>query len=279
MKKRGEKSFIIIIAVVVGVMASLLTIAITGNFSAFSKLKPVSTTPTYTSNTYTKTEIDMKLKDLGPKNCIAHSFTSSAFKNGNNLCRGQTKNSCLIGEITLSAIDTSAKDLLAMESRFVSCDYNFKDFNEDKEIENKVSDEFGRNASILKNFQVICCDGVGSAGEVTPKTLVEPKTPVEPYAPEPAYLKEEVKCVFSDSTATQECYSDKGDCKGIGTCIIGVSGTKGEKVTWKSSCGGYAYTVIDGQNDYAKFKCMETQKSTATIESPVATSLATPSSP
>ncbi|MEM4637510.1 MAG: hypothetical protein QXK76_00615 [Candidatus Woesearchaeota archaeon] len=68
-------------------------------------------------------------------------------------------------------------------------------------------------------------------------------------------VKEKVKCVFQDSTTTQVCSSDKGSCSGVDVCIVDVSGKKGEQVTWKSTCGGYAYTVMDGQNDYAKFKC------------------------
>ncbi|HLC62537.1 MAG TPA: hypothetical protein VJI52_05980 [Candidatus Nanoarchaeia archaeon] len=68
-------------------------------------------------------------------------------------------------------------------------------------------------------------------------------------------VKEQVKCVFTDSTAEQSCYSEKWSCKGVGTCVVDVSGDKGEKVTWKSSCGGYAYTVIDGQSEHATFYC------------------------
>tara|TARA_B100000315_G_scaffold182123_1_gene171007 strand:- start:1739 stop:3010 length:1272 start_codon:yes stop_codon:yes gene_type:complete len=70
-------------------------------------------------------------------------------------------------------------------------------------------------------------------------------------------VKEQVKCVFANSDATQKCYTDDGKfgCSGVGTCVADVSGEKGDKQTWKSSCGGYAYTVIDGDNDYAEFKC------------------------
>ena len=68
-------------------------------------------------------------------------------------------------------------------------------------------------------------------------------------------VKEQVKCVFKDSTATQVCSSNKGSCKGVGSCVVTVRGKKGEQVTWKSSCGGYAYTTMDGQNDVAEFKC------------------------
>ena len=71
-------------------------------------------------------------------------------------------------------------------------------------------------------------------------------------------IKEEVKCIFDDSKTTQECHSEKGSCKGTETCVVGVSGNKGEQITWKSSCGGYAYTTIDGVSDYAKFSCKPT---------------------
>jgi len=71
-------------------------------------------------------------------------------------------------------------------------------------------------------------------------------------------VKEQVKCVFANSNETQKCYTHDGKfgCSGIGTCIASVSGEKGIKLTWKSSCGGYAYTVIDGENEYAEFKCV-----------------------
>ena len=78
-------------------------------------------------------------------------------------------------------------------------------------------------------------------------------------------LTEEVKCVFDGSSSSQKCYSDKGvGCDGVGTCVTKVSGQKGEKVTWKSSCGGSATTVIDGQSDYAKFECTKTVKEPVT---------------
>ncbi|MEM0359842.1 MAG: hypothetical protein QXK06_00715 [Candidatus Diapherotrites archaeon] len=70
-------------------------------------------------------------------------------------------------------------------------------------------------------------------------------------------LKEQVKCVFSGSTATQKCYTADGqfECSGSGTCIANVYGKKGATLVWKSTCGGYAYTTIDGTNKYAEFKC------------------------
>lgn len=71
-------------------------------------------------------------------------------------------------------------------------------------------------------------------------------------------VSEQVKCIFSDSTAMQKCYSGKGSCEGTESCVVDVTGTKGEQVTWKSTCGGYAYTTMDGQSEYAKFACATT---------------------
>jgi hypothetical protein len=72
----------------------------------------------------------------------------------------------------------------------------------------------------------------------------------------PNTVKEQVKCVFQGSGEPQKCYSDNGfGCSGTSTCVADVYGRSGEKVTWKSSCGGYAYTVTDGQNEYANFDC------------------------
>ena len=80
-------------------------------------------------------------------------------------------------------------------------------------------------------------------------------------------VKEQVKCVFENSNEIQKCSTDDGEfgCSGTGTCIADVKGKKGAKQIWKSSCGGYAYTIIDGDNDYAEFKCPKT------LESPIVT--------
>ncbi|MBT4870476.1 MAG: hypothetical protein HON47_02800 [Candidatus Diapherotrites archaeon] len=91
-------------------------------------------------------------------------------------------------------------------------------------------------------------------------------------------VKETVKCVLEGAKGGEECYSNKGKCKvnvyhnpttnsntganpnpsirnSYGTCTVDVRGNKGETVTWKSDCGGYAYTIMDGDNEYAKFRC------------------------
>jgi len=99
-------------------------------------------------------------------------------------------------------------------------------------------------------------DGGGCFGGVNPITCICMK-------PKPCTIinlvKEQVKCVFDGSTQMQKCYTaeqnSRAYCSGTETCIADISGYKGEKITWKSTCGGYAYTVIDGENKYAKFDC------------------------
>ncbi len=77
----------------------------------------------------------------------------------------------------------------------------------------------------------------------------------------PLIIKEQVKCVFNNSNDQQRCYTSIGEatfeCSGINSCVVDVFGigTKGEKITWKSTCGGYAYTTIDSNNEHAEFKC------------------------
>ncbi len=91
----------------------------------------------------------------------------------------------------------------------------------------------------------------------------------------PAAVSEQVKCVFHESKTEQKCYSSNNyTCSGTETCVVDVRGAKGEQVTWKSSCGGYAYTIMDGQNEYAEFKCAATTIPIPTI--PVCIQIITP---
>ena len=102
--------------------------------------------------------------------------------------------------------------------------------------------------------------GTGYVGKATRAKLNElygcgiiPKTDVS----------EQVKCVFKGSTENQKCYTATNStspyynlgCSGIETCVTDIKGKKGDKITWKSTCGGYAYTTMDGQNEYAEFNC------------------------
>ena len=71
-------------------------------------------------------------------------------------------------------------------------------------------------------------------------------------------ISEQVKCVFKGSQTEQKCYMagyNDISCSGKESCAIDLKRAKGEKITWKSTCGGYAYTVMDGQEEYAGFDC------------------------
>ena len=80
---------------------------------------------------------------------------------------------------------------------------------------------------------------------------------------------EQIKCIFLDSNSEQKCYNSDGkfSCSGIGSCAVDVSGEKGTKLLWKSSCGGYGETIIDENNEELQFKCPIPVA--VTIETPV----------
>lgn len=81
-------------------------------------------------------------------------------------------------------------------------------------------------------------------------------------------VKEQVECIFVNSKTEQRCYLSgdnyKFTCPGVESCVMDVNGYKGQQLTWKSTCGGYAYTTVDGENDPISFECRF-------VESPVAT--------
>ena len=75
-------------------------------------------------------------------------------------------------------------------------------------------------------------------------------------------IKETVRCSFSGSNNVEKCFGNSANsldpyftCVGVGSCDVTVSGSYGEKITWKSSCGGYVTTVIDGKDEKALFLC------------------------
>jgi hypothetical protein len=85
-------------------------------------------------------------------------------------------------------------------------------------------------------------------------------------------ISEQVKCVFSGSRTTQSCYTTNRAGKeytfsGTETAGGTVSGYSGETLAWKSSCGGYAYTIMDRENEYARFSCTD-DPSSITVTSP-----------
>ena len=97
----------------------------------------------------------------------------------------------------------------------------------------------------------------------------------------PEQVKEQVKCVFANSKTTQKCYlaeyNDKFFCSGVETCVMNVNGYKGQQLTWKSTCGGYAYTTMDGVSDSAKFEC--SPETTTPVQIPTNETLTIPITP
>jgi len=72
-------------------------------------------------------------------------------------------------------------------------------------------------------------------------------------------VAEIVTCNFKGSQKMESCVLASGideQCKGVGSCVVNVDGYNGEKMTWKSSCGGYAYTSLDGVAEEATFNCL-----------------------
>ncbi len=58
---------------------------------------------------------------------------------------------------------------------------------------------------------------------------------------------ERVKCFFENSNVSQKCYSEKGNCEGIRSCIVTIGGNKGQKLGWGSDCdGSYFPMTIKG---------------------------------
>jgi len=105
--------------------------------------------------------------------------------------------------------------------------------------------------------------------------------PAIPPQPPVNTVAEQVKCLFQNSTTKQECYSSGGSsCADISACVVDIKGTKGEQITWKSTCGGYAYTTIDGNNEYAEFQCAASAPvSTQTIPTTPVPTTSVPATP
>jgi hypothetical protein len=68
--------------------------------------------------------------------------------------------------------------------------------------------------------------------------------------------KETVTCLFN-SGDREECYSEFGSCVGIDSCEIKVKGAAGTEITWKSSCGDYRYTTLDGIDEQIDWVCTQ----------------------
>jgi hypothetical protein len=77
-------------------------------------------------------------------------------------------------------------------------------------------------------------------------------------------ISEEITCIFEDSEIEQSCYiagsftnQDEGTklCYGENNCKINFTSYEGEEITWKSTCGGYEYSTIDGIDETLNFYC------------------------
>lgn len=109
-----------------------------------------------------------------------------------------------------------------------------------------------------------------------PQPRPVPPQPIPTPVPFPipgGTVSEQVKCVFNETATEQKCYAAVDTtspyaglgCSGVGACAVNVTGGKGGQITWKSSCGGYAYTTVDGVNEYAEFKCSSVSSSIQVI--------------
>jgi len=131
-------------------------------------------------------------------------------------------------------------------------------YNPDK-IGFDVGANFGNYATVALKKVVTSTSTQQQTAETQPAP--QPKiAPITPQVDTSQQMKEQVKCVFMESKKEQKCYlseyNDKFFCSGTETCTMDVSGYKGQQLTWKSTCGGYAYTTVDGNNDDATFKCV-----------------------
>jgi len=98
---------------------------------------------------------------------------------------------------------------------------------------------------------------------MTPQPTAQAATQTVTATTPAEIINEQVKCIFVNSDSVQRCSSSEGaTCSGVGSCVAEISAEKGRMITWKSTCGGYAYTIMDGKSEYAEFKCG--QISTAT---------------
>ena len=83
-------------------------------------------------------------------------------------------------------------------------------------------------------------------------------------------ISEKVICGFANSNQEQKCYTaeqnSRAYCSGIGSCVTEIKGQRGEKITWKSSCGQYQYTIIDGNDEKIGFDCTSGETNIAQIE-------------
>lgn len=168
--------------------------------------------------------------------------SSTAFCSGNSVCSSQTQPVCLNPGTNNSQCSSTTTTGCASP-----CPNGCKDGACIKNVRcNQDSD--------CPSLCPTCGIGVSCGGCINYKCINGDCT-------ESKEIKEQVKCIFDGSNQEQKCYTaeqnSRAYCSGKENCIADISGYKGEQITWKSTCGGYAYTVIDGNNEYAKFDCKD----------------------
>ena len=65
---------------------------------------------------------------------------------------------------------------------------------------------------------------------------------------------ESIECVFVNAVGKQRCQSGPYGCEGVGRCAATVDAAPETRLSWQSSCGGFAYTVV-GRGEQARFFC------------------------
>ena len=127
---------------------------------------------------------------------------------------------------------------------------------------NSFVDEYYCSAPSSVNSNVIKKVTINCLGDCKDGACINSTSP-----PTNLTVREDVKCVFKSrclecKQKEEKCYTTdstgevKG-CSGTGSCVATVEGTSGDILTWKSSCGGYAYSTMDGVNEDIYFSCGE----------------------
>lgn len=211
--------------------------------------------------------------------CFGKAFTSCekakiVIKNSNEevliIIDGENGDKCNVSEKMISTsvndekylVNTSANCLLNKASSTVSDSANSVD-NE----RSYFNDGFGVIFELEMAIQLSGSMNTGDCTGTMIDAIVENKKGLGDKKPKQELEKprdesvssEQVKCIFNGSDVEQKCYlsgdNDLFSCSGVGGCVMDVKGDKGNEMTWKSSCGGYGYTKIDGINDTVQFGC------------------------
>lgn len=129
---------------------------------------------------------------------------------------------------------------------------------------NKKLKEFSCENNILKSEEFDCQSIMCSENDSTCMGVCEGDRCVARVIGEEVI--ENVTCIFKNSNQDHQCYLAEENlfgCNGVEKCIVeNVRGKTGEQKTWKSSCGGYENTTMDGKNEKIRFDCKKNQQCT-----------------